>query len=108
MNQVQKAIEKFHNPYSCAQAVYAAFEDADDKTLEMLKANSGGRSPDGTCGALFAALLLAPQESRAELVKKFAQEVGDTKCRTIKTVAKTPCVDCVKAAAQLLKSAANK
>lgn len=96
------AVANFRNPYSCAQTVYAAFAtDADAQTMDFMKQNSGGRAPEGMCGALFAAMRLAPERAE-ELAKKFAERVGDTACLKIKREHKTPCAECVRAAAELL------
>ena len=39
-SKVSKAIETFRNPYSCAQALYAAFADVDEEKLAFLKENN--------------------------------------------------------------------
>lgn len=101
MDRVQRAVETFHKPYSCAQAVYAAFKDAGQEKLEHLKANSGGRAEGGICGALFAARLIVKESDRSRLEADFAETAGDTRCKELKTVCKTPCPLCVKIAAEL-------
>ena len=99
---ISAAIANFRKPYSCAQTVYAAFApDTDAQTMDFMKQNSGGRAPEGMCGALFAATQLAPERAE-ELAKKFAERVGDTACLRIKREHKTPCEECVRAAAELL------
>ncbi|MBR4596977.1 MAG: hypothetical protein IKO42_01095 [Opitutales bacterium] len=99
--KVEAAVKYFRNPYSCAQAVYAAFaKNPSDEKLAYYKANSGGRCEGGFCGALFAARDFVPEKNRALLDEYFAKNAGALKCREIKTVAKTPCADCVKFAAQ--------
>ena len=99
--KVAAAVKSFHNPYSCAQAVYAAFADKiDAETLAQYKAASGGRCEGGFCGALHAARKFVPEKNRAALDEYFAKNAGALYCREIKTKAKTPCADCVKIAAE--------
>lgn len=99
--RVEAAVKSFHNPYSCAQAVYAAFAGIPAaETLAQYKAASGGRCEGGFCGALYAARAFVPEKNRAALDEYFAKNVGALRCREIKTIAKTPCADCVKFAAQ--------
>ena len=100
-SRVEKALATFHKPYSCAQAVYAAFAEVDEAKLAELKAESGGRAEGGRCGALAAAQMLAPAEADA-IAAEFAQVVGGTNCRAIKLEYKTPCQTCVQVAAECL------
>lgn len=108
MDEVEKAISLFRNPYSCAQTIYAAFGGTDKSRLAYYKENSGGRAPENMCGALFAALELAPESERQAISASFAERVGSTKCREIKALHKTPCEECVLAAAEILKSKAKR
>jgi hypothetical protein len=92
----KQAAESFRHPYSCAQAVYAAFEKTpDEETLYMLKANSGGNAPGGICGALFAAHELTDESKHAQLDTYFKNAVGALSCNQIKRECKTPCTQCV-------------
>ncbi len=102
MDKMRQALERFRNPYSCAQTIWAAYGGGDDR-LDEMKANSGGRAPDNMCGALYAALQILPEGKRRETEEKFAKLAGSTKCLEIKTKFKTPCQDCVKFAATLLE-----
>ena len=57
MNIEEKALSMFRAEpyrYNCAQTVCAALERMD--LVEPLSACSGGRAPDGLCGALYGAL----------------------------------------------------
>ncbi len=99
--KMENAIAKFRNPYSCAQTIYAAFAgNVDEEKLAYYKSMSAGRCEGGFCGALFAARDFVPPEKRAELDNFFAENAGALLCREIKAVAKTPCADCVKFAAE--------
>lgn len=95
------AAEIFHNPYSCAQAVFKAFRpDVSESELDALKANSAGKADGNVCGALYAARLLVDANKRAELDAFFQEHVGDMRCREIKSKFRTPCRDCVIIAAK--------
>ena len=90
------AVETFHNPYSCAQAVFAAFrKDPSEEDMAFMKANSAGRAEGGICGALFAARMLVGESRRREVDAFFEEHVGGTQCSRIKSEARTPCSQCV-------------
>lgn len=102
MDAVQKALSTFRQPpcsYNCAQTVCAAFGRED--LLEEMKLCGGGRAPEGTCGALYAAMVLAPNRAEA-LSAAFRQANGSTFCRELKGTHRVPCQTCVATAAQLL------
>ena len=84
MDEIKKATSSFRNPYSCAQTIYAAFDGSDESKLAHYKENSGGRAPENMCGALFAALEIAPESARKEIAMDFAKRTGSTKCKEIK------------------------
>lgn len=92
------AVPKVHN---CAQAV-ACGADREDLKVELASCG-GGKAPEGLCGALYAALLIAPAEKHEEIKREFAAKAGFQTCREIKTVSKFPCADCVAAASELLE-----
>ncbi len=91
------------HPYNCAQAV--ALGNGHEELAEELSRCGGGRAPEGLCGALHAALLLAPPETRQALKEAFLKEVGALTCREIKGGTGTPCLQCVETAAALLEKA---
>lgn len=92
------AVPRQHN---CAQAVMAGCGDP-DRVADMADCG-GGRAPGGLCGALHAAMLIRPDRAEA-LSRAFAEAVGDTTCRGIKTGPKTPCAVCVATAERLLSA----
>lgn len=105
MNAAEKALSTFREPpymYNCAQTICAAFGRMD--LLEEMKTCGGGRAPEGTCGALYGALMVAPE--RAEALKAaFAEKLGATCCRDLKGGSpRVACQDCVRVAAELLES----
>ena len=75
------ALKVFRQPperLNCAQSVLHAWREVSDDTgiaLADLKPFGGGRAPDGLCGALHAACMVAP--GRAEALKQnFAARLG--------------------------------
>lgn len=85
MSRVQQAIEGFRNPYKCAQAIYAVYSaEVNDRTLEQMEGFSGGRAPGNMCGALFAVMMLAPEEKRGQIISEFVSITGSTKCMDIR------------------------
>ncbi len=102
MNAVEKALATFRQPphmYNCAQTICAAFGRED--LLDEMKNCGGGRAPEGTCGALYGAMQVAPE--RAEGIKAaFGAALGATQCRHLKGENRVPCQLCVRTAAELL------
>ena len=90
MDEIQKATSAFRKPYSCAQTIYAAFSGSDDSKLAYYKENSGGRAPENMCGALFAAMELAPESARAEIAAAFAERAGSTNAGKLRQSTKRP------------------
>ena len=104
MNAAEKALSTFREPpymYNCAQTVCAAFGRED--LLEEMKACGGGKAPNCTCGALHAAMVLAPEKADA-LYAAFLNRLGACKCRDLKGgETRVSCQDCVRTAAQLVE-----
>lgn len=104
MNAAEKALSSFREPpymYNCAQTICAAF--GRDDLLEPMKACGGGRAPEGTCGALYAALTLAGDKAPA-VQEAFLAAHGACTCRELKGgTARVACQDCVRTAANLLE-----
>lgn len=92
------ATPKLHN---CAQAV-AAGSGREDLVPELAVCG-GGRAPEGLCGALYAATLLAVPEKTAILKEEFSAAAGALTCREIKSGTKFPCSECVRLAADLVE-----
>ncbi len=89
-------VPKTHN---CAQSVAAGC--GHEELVEELGKCGGGRAPQGLCGALYAALLLLPEQERETARQEFIRKVGAADCRTIKKQTGTPCSECVAVAAAL-------
>ena len=90
------AVPKQHN---CAQAVAAGAGRED--LVCSLGSCGGGRAPEGFCGALYAALLLAPETEHEKIRTSVQAAAGALTCREIKSAAQVSCAECVRIAAQL-------
>ena len=102
MKRVEQALATFRQHpymYNCAQTVCAAFGRED--LLEDMKACGGGRAPEGTCGALYGAMQVAPE--LADVLKAdFCAATGATECNKLKSECRVPCQTCVQTASELL------
>lgn len=87
--------------YNCAQAIVKAY--GRDDLLDPLKSCGGGKAPDGLCGALYAALLLASECGQDALKQQFFDEIGDIHCQMIRKTGQAKCIDCVRIASKLLE-----
>lgn len=102
-----KAIDTFRHPaykHNCAQAVANKWKElyADKNIVATYAPYVGGCAPGGLCGALFAAKEACPAHAD-EIEKLFVEKCGDTTCRGIKTLTKTPCAVCVQTADDLVE-----
>lgn len=98
----QKALSLFRQPplhLNCAQTVCAAM-GRDDLTPAMKNCNVG-KAPGGTCGALYAAITLAP-EREGELRELFVRTLGADRCEQLKRDGRVPCPLCVRTAVRAL------
>lgn len=92
----EAAVNSLHNPFSCAQAVYAAFtKNPSKEVLAFLKENSGGHNGDGLCGSLFAAHFLTHPSKHAQVNEFFIKNAGGLTCKNIKKGADVACSQCV-------------
>jgi len=85
---------------NCAQSVAKAF--GQDDLAALLETCGGGRSEGGLCGALYAALLLLPEDKQDTAKAQFKNKAGNVLCRAIRQEGQTPCVECVRIAADLV------
>lgn len=108
MNAAEKALSTFREPpymYNCAQTICAAFGRED--LLEAMKSCGGGKAPEGTCGALYAAMTLAG-DNAACVKEAFCAKHGACTCRDLKGgTPRVACQDCVATAAKLLEQLAE-
>ena len=96
----QEAFSAPGHPYNCAQAV--AIGAGREDLLTEFSACGGGRAPGGYCGALHAALCIAPSEKHAAIIAQFQSEAGALTCREIKGTTHYPCTKCVELGTRLL------
>lgn len=104
MNAAERALSVFRCPphkLNCAQAVCYGFGRED--LLEPMQECGGGRAPEGTCGALYGAIQVAP-ELEAQLRAAFEAKNGATACRQLKSENRVPCQTCVQTACEILES----
>ena len=102
MHKAVKIYSQVPKTHNCAQAVAAGCDRED--LVESLKANGGGRTPEGRCGALHVAMLLSPKETHDALKEAFRNKVGSEFCKEIRSAGKTPCAKCVEIGAHLITS----
>lgn len=92
---------------NCAQSVARAAKEeyaVSEIEIESLKAFSGGRAPEGMCGAAYAAQWLIGRNSKEQAVhaiEAFKKVIGDVRCREIRSAKKRSCLDCVAEGAYL-------
>lgn len=90
------ATPKLHN---CAQSVACGV--GREELFDALSGCGGGKAPDGFCGALFAAMVIAGPDHRDEVAEKFCSRLGAVRCAELKRELHIPCADCVACGAAL-------
>lgn len=103
---MNKALELFTatpRMHNCAQSVACGL--GRDDLYGKLSVCGGGRAPEGRCGALHAAMLVAGGAREEEIRKRFAAELGSEKCAELKKTLLVPCAKCVETAALLAETA---
>ena len=101
MNAEEKALSLFRQPprhLNCAQTICATVDRED--LLDEMQDKSRGQAPCGTCGALFAAMSLAPERAE-EMRTAFTDTLGANTCSELKAL-HTPCPRCVLTAVRLV------
>ncbi len=101
MNKARELFTCVPRLHNCAQAVAAGY-GCGDEVVAPLAMMGGGRAPGGCCGALYAALLLAPEEFHADFRRRFTAAAGTELCEEIKQRG-FPCASCVEMAAKFLE-----
>ena len=100
-----KVFRKDPERLNCAQSVLHAWHEVStDKSIALadLKPFGGGRAPEGICGALHAACLVAPDHTEA-LKQNFAARLGSFYCKELRAAKVHPCETCVGQATELLE-----
>lgn len=101
----EKALYSFRQPplsLNCAQAIAHGFGRED--LASQLQTCGGGKAPDGLCGALYAAMIIAGEPTAAEIADAFEKELGYRTCFSLKREGKVSCPKCVACAADLLSA----
>ena len=94
---------------NCAQSILHAWQEVSgERSLSVadVKAFAGGRAPEGLCGALYVACLVAPDRADA-LKAAFARKLGSLFCRELRAAGNHSCSACVAEAAELLAARPN-
>lgn len=104
---VERSVEAFKvGGMNCAQSVlhgYKELHGVSDEQIAGAKAFGGGRAEAGTCGALYAAQMIAKSdEARESLTKEFREVAGAERCVDIKRGSGYACDKCVELAAELI------
>ena len=108
----EHALKVFRQPpdrLNCAQSVLHAWREVGGDTaitVAELKPVGAGRAPDGLCGAVYAACLLAPNRAE-ELKATFVAGVGSLYCKEIRAAKEHSCAECVAEAAEMLAGVRN-
>lgn len=109
-NNNLKAVETFHHPeyrHNCAQAIVNKWHSQfglPQSVIDDMIAFGGGRSPEGLCGALYAAVELLPMaDDKKQIIDEFRNITGQTKCRALKCDKKVTCEQCVDIADSLIE-----
>ena len=121
-SKCEKAVEKKHNGYNCAQALACSFCDEahmDEETLFNLTQGFGAGlgTMDGTCGAISGAAVVAglinqnrmgTSQSVRSVMNQFKQQNGSVICKDLKGVETgkmlRSCDDCVRDAVKFLEN----
>ena len=119
----EKAVEKKHNGYNCAQAVACSFCKEASMVVELLYQMSEGLgscicSMAGTCGAISGAAVVAglinqdkagTSQTVRSVMNQFKQQNGTVICKDLKGVETgkviRSCDDCVRDAVKFLEDA---
>lgn len=109
--KISETARVFHAEHrgNCAMSVAYAYARATGKSeaeaveaAEMFRNFGGGRAPNGTCGALYAAKMMQPDHADAleDFFKRGAK--GCSMCKQIRPSAVIPCNRCVELAGEAL------
>lgn len=107
--KMKHAVELFHGreKYNCTQAILKAFQTESGISDDAVRAASqtgGGKTLEGTCGALHAAKILFDDPGLVRKVEaEFARTAGSTRCRQIRKLKRLSCRQCVSLSAELVQ-----
>ena len=101
MNTALEIFRRVPRTHNCSQSVAAGC--GHPELNAELASCGGGRAPEGRCGALHAAMLMAGPEKQEAVRQKFIAENGSEFCRELKTVYHVPCEKSVESAARIFE-----
>ena len=101
MNNALEIFQRVPRTHNCAQSVAAGC--GHPELVVELASCGGGRAPEGRCGALHAAMLMAGPKKQETIRRQFIAENGSEFCRELKSVHHVPCEKCVECAARLFE-----
>eukprot|EP00768_Dysnectes_brevis_P009519 gnl/Dysnectes_brevis/9662_a18216_155.p1 GENE.gnl/Dysnectes_brevis/9662_a18216_155~~gnl/Dysnectes_brevis/9662_a18216_155.p1 ORF type:complete len:150 (+),score=37.54 gnl/Dysnectes_brevis/9662_a18216_155:84-533(+) len=87
--------------YTCCQAIIATYKGVHSPEIAATAKFAGGRAPGNYCGAIYGALLVAP-DMEDTLKARFAEGAGSLKCKEIKAIGELACPGCVRLACDIL------
>lgn len=87
--------------YNCAQAVLHVFNEEKKHSLAAYKNHGGGKAPEGLCGAVYAAKLIA-QEQPTDVLTELKNTLGYLTCRELRANC-VSCLRCVEEAVTVLQ-----
>jgi len=87
---------------NCAQSV--CYGSGNEELIEKMDDLSGGRAPEGTCGALYAAMQIVGEQNADLVHDAFVKECGAFKCHELKKELHVPCEKCVSCASELIST----
>lgn len=100
----KKAMKYYNEKHNCAQSIVKAFGGSDELVKQCGKCG-GGRAKDGTCGALYAGLLLTEDDPNKQeaLEAYFVKKATSTKCKEVRKAKALTCGKCVERVAKFLE-----
>jgi len=105
---VDKFLGRDGERVNCAQAILAAFKDkfeVNNLTMNLFKQYSGGRAPEGMCGAYYATIFMLDDnlpEKIDDFEKEFLENMKTNKCKELKEN-KISCIECIEFCAEFLQ-----
>jgi hypothetical protein len=105
-NHALAAFRKPPEQLNCAQSVLYGYQQVTGDTgisIASLKPFGGGRAPEGLCGAIYSACLVAPDAAN-DLKENFSKVIGSAFCRQIREANRHSCDVCVSRASELLEA----
>jgi hypothetical protein len=99
---------------NCYQSVIVVFKDIFDLKTQDIEEGlkfSGGRAPEGICGAVYAVKKIYERKRSSHFEKfsnKFIQQNGSIKCQEIRKLKKASCAECVEQAVEYLENTEEK